>query len=203
MHTMLPWFSPYKNCSITTSLGRPHCHLAKCIFSGFGKQSEPLEDDHLLQLCRGPAGGRARVPGAVGLPLPVPVAPCRRLSSLWHHPGEDHSYRDSIMRFCRAVGAAGGRAADPRSHCQFPAQASPRKPQFLMGQCHEIFQRWALNVKGGQWDEIYFRVEFRIFSYAEILPIPASVGTVESEGRQMIQCWIKYEEKAQKIPQKK
>jgi hypothetical protein len=85
--------------------------MASCMISGFGKQSKPLEDDHLLQLCWGPAGGRARVPGAVGLPLPVPVAPCRRLSSLWHHPGEDHSYRDSIMRVC--WGPAGGRARVP------------------------------------------------------------------------------------------
>ncbi len=32
--------------------------------------------------------------------------------------------------------------------------------------------------------------------------IPASVGTVESEGRQMKQCWILYGKKREKIPQK-
>jgi hypothetical protein len=30
--------------------------------------------------------------------------------------------------------------------------------------------------------------------------MPASVGTVESEGRQMKQCWILYEQKKKKIP---
>ncbi len=33
--------------------------------------------------------------------------------------------------------------------------------------------------------------------------IPASVGTVESEGRQMKQCWILYEQKDKKSPPKK
>ncbi len=32
--------------------------------------------------------------------------------------------------------------------------------------------------------------------------IPASVGTVESEGRQMKQCWILYEQKEKNPPQK-
>jgi hypothetical protein len=32
--------------------------------------------------------------------------------------------------------------------------------------------------------------------------IPASVGTVESEGRQMKQCWILYEQKEKNSPKK-
>ncbi len=70
--------------------------------------------------------------------------------------------------------------------------------------------RWAWPKVSLRWQDLRLnkiqtqRMTTANASVATVLgSIPASVGKVESEGRQMKQCWIVYEQKEKKIPPKK